>query len=138
MERLSGDIQSAYDSLVALNKQSDQINNIVNTISAIAEQTNLLALNAAIEAARAGEQGRGFAVVADEVRQLAGRTSTSTTEIADVVKKNVELSGLASSSMEASIEQVSSGVSLISDLSETISDVNAGVASIVETIEQLK
>ena len=137
MTSLSTDISQASENLDALNKQSDQITNIVATISSIAEQTNLLALNAAIEAARAGEQGRGFAVVADEVRGLAARTSSSTTEIADVVKKNVELSQLATDTMQASIEQVSSGTELVEKLSTSISEINAGVNQIVQSMDQL-
>lgn len=137
MESLSQDILKASQSLQDLNTQADQINNIVGTISGIAEQTNLLALNAAIEAARAGEQGRGFAVVADEVRKLAGRTSSSTTEIAEVISKNIALSNQANDSMEKSTTQIESGSKLVERLNTTISDINAGVKAIGETIEQL-
>ena len=137
MTSLSSDISAASNNLDALNKQSDQINNIVSTISSIAEQTNLLALNAAIEAARAGEQGRGFAVVADEVRGLAARTSSSTTEIADVVKKNIELSQLATNTMQSSIEQVSQGTELVEELSTSISEINSGIDEIVQTMDNL-
>lgn len=137
MTSLSSDITAASSNLDALNKQSDQINNIVSTISSIAEQTNLLALNAAIEAARAGEQGRGFAVVADEVRGLAARTSSSTTEIADVVKKNIELSQLATNTMQSSIEQVSQGTNLVEALSSSISEINSGIDEIVQTMDNL-
>ncbi|KZN64727.1 hypothetical protein N473_13120 [Pseudoalteromonas luteoviolacea CPMOR-1] len=137
MHILSNDMNTALTKIEALNKQSDQIDNIVSTISAIAEQTNLLALNAAIEAARAGEQGRGFAVVADEVRQLAARTSSSTTEIADVVKTNLTHSAEASESMRQSAEQVASGVALIEDLNTTINEINQQVDSIVNTVARL-
>lgn len=138
MDSLSRDVGGASERLQALNTQADKINNIVNTISGIADQTNLLALNAAIEAARAGEQGRGFAVVADEVRQLAARTSSSTTEIAEVVKKNLELSSQATSSMAQSTEHIHSGTVLVSNLSDTIEGINAGVMAIGQAIERLE
>jgi len=137
MDSLSADITFASQNLDALNTQSDQINNIVNTISSIAEQTNLLALNAAIEAARAGEQGRGFAVVADEVRGLAARTSSSTTEIADVIKQNIELSQKAAKTMQTSIEQANAGTELVKKLSDNISDINSGVSDIVNVMDKL-
>ena len=137
MRKLEQEIQSASDSLLALNKQADQIDNIVSTISNIAGQTNLLALNAPIEAARAGEQGRGFAVVADEVRQLATKTNASTSEIASVIQKNVELAIEASQSMEASHEQVSNSIAFIEELNDTISQVNLGAKSVAEAIEKL-
>ena len=137
MRKLEQEIQSASDSLLALNKQADQIDNIVSTISNIAGQTNLLALNATIEAARAGEQGRGFAVVADEVRQLATKTNASTSEIASVIQKNVELAIEASQSMEASHEQVSNSIAFIEELNDTISQVNLGAKSVAEAIEKL-
>ncbi len=137
MGSLSSNISQASTHLDELNKQSDQISNIVNTISSIAEQTNLLALNAAIEAARAGDQGRGFAVVADEVRGLAARTSDSTTEISDVVKRNIELSQLVTQTMQKSIVQVDEGVTLVSNINENISDVNQGVGAIVDAVKQL-
>jgi methyl-accepting chemotaxis protein len=91
MRKIAVDMQAASGGVEALGKQSVLISSIIQTISSIAQQTNLLALNAAIEAARAGEQGRGFAVVADEVRQLAGRTSTATEQIASVVLQNQKL-----------------------------------------------
>ncbi|MBR9909102.1 MAG: methyl-accepting chemotaxis protein [Gammaproteobacteria bacterium] len=93
IEDLVAVIKSATDDMLALKEHSEQIGKVLDVIKAIAEQTNLLALNAAIEAARAGEQGRGFAVVADEVRQLASRTSVSTREI-QIIVSNIQQGAL--------------------------------------------
>jgi len=99
MQQIVEKVQEAAAGIEALDKQSQLISTIMQTIRGIADQTNLLTLNAAIEAARAGDQGRGFAVVADEVRQLAGRTSQATEEIVDVVQKNQNLAQAAVQSM---------------------------------------
>ncbi|MBL3599909.1 MAG: hypothetical protein JMN25_08570 [gamma proteobacterium endosymbiont of Lamellibrachia anaximandri] len=95
-----------------LKRRGEEIGNVINVINGIAEQTNLLALNAAIEAARAGEQGRGFAVVADEVRTLAGRTSEATKEISQMVEKIQLDTSKSVKSMSSVNDQVDSGVEL--------------------------
>jgi len=114
----------------SLGERSNQIGEIVNVINDIADQTNLLALNAAIEAARAGEQGRGFAVVADEVRKLAERTGNSTSEIGDMVKSIQNEVHQVVVSMENITKEVKAGV----DLSTQAGDV---LRSIVESADKL-
>ena len=137
MRKISDAVQASSTTIEELGRQSDQITSIVNTIREIADQTNLLALNAAIEAARAGEQGRGFAVVADEVRKLAERTSLSTTEIAGMVNKIQAGTRNAVASMEAGVAQVATGVELAGKAGDSINQIREGsnrVSNVVNDI----
>ncbi|HSC83135.1 MAG TPA: methyl-accepting chemotaxis protein, partial [Pseudomonas sp.] len=120
----------------ALSEQSERISSIVQVIRGIAEQTNLLALNAAIEAARAGEQGRGFAVVADEVRNLAARTSQATVEINDVVRLNHELAQQAVSGMDGSKTKVEQGVVLVNRAGDVMLEIRNEAQRVVDAIGQ--
>jgi methyl-accepting chemotaxis protein len=110
MRLIAGAVGASATKMEELGKSSDQIGRIISVIDDIADQTNLLALNAAIEAARAGEQGRGFAVVADEVRKLAERTTTATKEIAQMIKNIQDETKVAVSAMESGTQQVEEGV----------------------------
>jgi len=134
MRRISEAVQSSSNIVEDLGHQSDQITSIVKTIREIADQTNLLALNAAIEAARAGEQGRGFAVVADEVRKLAERTSLSTTEIGGMVSKIQSGTKSAVSSMQAGVEQVSIGVDLANQAGDSINRIRDGAIRVTVVV----
>ncbi|WP_414704908.1 methyl-accepting chemotaxis protein [Pseudohongiella sp.] len=134
MQQIATQMQAATESIEALSKQSLQINDIVQTIGGIAEQTNLLALNAAIEAARAGEQGRGFAVVADEVRQLAGRTSSATEEIVGVVHQNQTLSDEVKRQMFSSREKAEQGLELASQSGTLIVEIQEGARQVVDAV----
>jgi methyl-accepting chemotaxis protein len=110
MRTIADSVSATARKMAELGKSSDQIGRIIGVIDDIADQTNLLALNAAIEAARAGEQGRGFAVVADEVRKLAERTTTATKEIAEMIKSIQDETKSAVSAMEAGNQQAEDGV----------------------------
>ena len=136
MRKIAIDVQAASGGVEALGKQSLLISSIIQTISSIAQQTNLLALNAAIEAARAGEQGRGFAVVADEVRQLAGRTSTATEEIASVVLQNQKLVDETVSEMANSKSQAEQGLELATQAGQVIVEIQAGAKRVVDAVER--
>ncbi|WP_425335600.1 methyl-accepting chemotaxis protein [Pseudomonas syringae] len=134
MRKISEEMQSAASGIEALGKQSLLINSIVQTIGGIAQQTNLLALNAAIEAARAGEQGRGFAVVADEVRQLAGRTSAATEEIVSVVQQNQALADEAVRGMANSRAQAEQGLVLANEAGAVIVEIQEGAKQVVGAV----
>nr|WP_028696379.1 PAS domain-containing methyl-accepting chemotaxis protein [Pseudomonas cremoricolorata] len=136
MRGLESSMQRAAEGIQALDTQSRVIGAIIKTISDIASQTNLLALNAAIEAARAGEQGRGFAVVADEVRQLASRTSSATEEIARVVKQNEQLAQTAVDIIDTSKRQAEQGLSLADETGGVIGEIQDGAKRVVEAVGQ--
>jgi methyl-accepting chemotaxis protein len=135
MKDLAHHMQSAAEGIEALDEQSQVISNIIKTISAIAAQTNLLALNAAIEAARAGEQGRGFAVVADEVRQLASRTTQATAEIESVVQQNQKLATGAVATIGAGKHKAESGLQLANQAGTVITEIQDGAKRVLGAVE---
>lgn len=137
MELLAAAVSSSATIITELGKSSDQIGVIVGTIEDIADQTNLLALNAAIEAARAGEQGRGFAVVADEVRKLAERTTKATKEISDMIRQIQQDTHGAVDSMQNGKEKVSTGVDLANKTGEALAKIVRMVSESADMIQQI-
>ena len=137
MQAIANTVQASAATIGELGKRSDEIGEIISVIDDIADQTNLLALNAAIEAARAGEQGRGFAVVADEVRKLAERTTKATAEIAAMIKGIQEDTAGAVSSMEEGTSQVEAGTELAEKAGESLSKIVGVVTEVQNAIEQI-
>ena len=142
IETLSTEVSTSVNSIQALKTDSDSIGGVLDVIKGIAEQTNLLALNAAIEAARAGEQGRGFAVVADEVRQLASRTADSTQEIQDIIQslqqgtlKAAEQMGQGKDAAQNSVETARNAGEVLTKVEavfQVILDSSKGIAGAAE------
>ncbi len=135
--RIAESVNQASGAVRELGGHSREISSVVNVIREVAEQTNLLALNAAIEAARAGEQGRGFAVVADEVRKLAERTAASTQDIARIVDMIMSGTDRAVHSMERQVEEVKSGVALAARAGETIGLINESSDKVVAAVGEI-
>jgi methyl-accepting chemotaxis protein len=137
MNKISQSVNKSASTITVLGERSEQIGEIIKVINDIANQTNLLALNAAIEAARAGEQGRGFAVVADEVRKLAERTTSATKEIGVMIKNIQEETRNAVESMESATKEVEEGVNLANQADESLKQIMRSVQSVMDMVRQI-
>ncbi|TLX46695.1 methyl-accepting chemotaxis protein [Pseudoalteromonas phenolica] len=137
IEHAAQEVQKTADTVTSLGELSAQIGDVIGVIGSIAEQTNLLALNAAIEAARAGEQGRGFAVVADEVRTLAERTTKATGEVASTVQAIQDETNAAVAAMSVSVEQVNNSVALAKEAGTSLGEIVDGAQEIATMIQSI-
>ncbi|MBC8017679.1 MAG: methyl-accepting chemotaxis protein [Verrucomicrobia bacterium] len=137
MGRIAAQVKSSAATVAGLGERSDQIGAIIGTIEDIADQTNLLALNAAIEAARAGEQGRGFAVVADEVRALAERTTRATREIGEMIKSIQSETKGAVGAMEEGVKEVENGTREAAKSGESLKEILNQISEVTMQVNQI-
>jgi methyl-accepting chemotaxis protein len=137
MEAIATSFTETTDNVSALGRRSEQIGSVASTIKEIADQTNLLALNAAIEAARAGEQGRGFAVVADEVRKLAERTTSATAEIATMIASIQAGTSEVLSGISANRERLGHGVDVARKTASTLQEIRSDSKQVLEKVRSI-
>ncbi|MDO8990250.1 MAG: methyl-accepting chemotaxis protein, partial [Sideroxyarcus sp.] len=137
LEHISSEVREVAKKIVDLGEQAQQINSVVALIRDVADQTNLLALNAAIEAARAGEQGRGFAVVADEVRKLAERTALATTDIAGIIERIQQSAQAASDTMKEALGDADAGTTLGTQAAQAIDNIRQAAVEAATVVRDI-